>query len=204
MTDENKIPNENEILDENQVSEADWQKTLSRLGLVEPDITQVRDSDILYLAKQWQFLQLVELSGERPHHETPELIDAKSGWTIINYNDAMATSPGKYIFRGGYYQWTDNADDEGDGGIVNPKHGTIVKQAFDSAIEMIQLAKEWGWAGVMIVDGHPDMQRAAWVEGCRIGVRVDGYQADMQAEKQRRRIVSDSIEEMHAALKGLK
>ncbi len=198
MADEPKIPEEVKNAD------TDWQKTLSRLGLIEPDITQVRDSDILYLAKQWQFLQIVELSGERPHLEKPELIEAKSGWTIINYNDAMATSPGKYIFRGGYYQWTDNADDEGDGGIVNPKHGTIVKQAFDSAIEMIQLAKEWGWAGVMIVDGHPDMQRALWVEGCRIGIRVDGYQADMQAEKQRRRIVSQSIEEMHAALKGLK
>lgn len=192
------------MTDENQTPEADWQKTLSRLGLVEPDITQVRDSDILYLAKQWQFLQLVELSGERPHLDKPELIDAKSGWTIINYGDAMATSPGKYIFRGGYYQWTTNEEDEGDGGIVNPKKGTIVKQAFDSAIEMIQLAKEWGWAGVMIADGHPDMQRAAWVEGCRIGVRVDGYQADMEAEKQRRRIVSQSIEEMHAALKGLR
>lgn len=198
MTDENKIP------DETEFSDTDWQKTLSRLGLVEPDITQVRDSDILYLAKQWQFLQLVELSGERPHLDKPELIEAKSGWTIINYNDAMATSPGKYIFRGGYYQWTTNEDDEGDGGIVNPKKGTIVKQAFDSAIEMIQLTKEWGWAGVVIVDGHPDMQRAAWVEGCRIGVRVDGYQADMEAEKQRRRIVSQSIEEMHAALKGLR
>lgn len=204
MTDDNKMPDENEIANEREFSEIDWQKTLSRLGIAEPDITQVRDSDILYLAKQWQFLQLVELSGVRDHLETPELIEAKSGWTIINYNDAMATSPGKYIFRGGYYQWTTNEDDEGDGGIVNPNKGTIIKQAFDSAVEMIQLAKEWGWAGVMIVDGHPDMQRAAWVEGCRIGVRVNGYQADMEAEKQRRRIVSQSIAEMHAVLKGLK
>lgn len=190
--------------DENKTDDREWQNVLKRLGLVEPDITQVRDSDVLYLAKQWQFLQLVELSGERPHLEKPELIEAKSGWTIINYGDAMSTSPGKYIFRGGYYQWTDNPEEEDDGGIVNPNHGTIIKQAFDSAIEMIQLAKEWGWAGVAIVDGHPDMQRAAWTEGCRIGVRVDGYTADMDAEKQRRRIVSQTIEEMHAALKGLK
>lgn len=201
MTNENKTPEENPTP---ETTDQAWRQTLSRLGLLEPDITQVRDIDILHLAKQWQFLQLVELSGTREHLEKPELIEAKSGWTIINYGDAMATSPGKYIFRGGYYQWTDNEEDEGDGGIVNPHHGTIVKQAFDSVVDMIGLAKEWGWAGVMIVDGHPDMQRAAWVEGCRIGVRVDGYTPDIEAEKQRRRIVSQSLDEMHAALKGLK
>lgn len=88
--------------------------------------------------------------------------------------------------------------------IVNPHRGTIVKQAFDSVVEMIGLAQEQGWAGVMIVDGHPDMQRAAWVEGCRVGMRIDGYTPDIEAEKQRRRIVSQSLDEMHAALKGLK
>jgi hypothetical protein len=201
MPDENKTPEEIQQLETN---DAEWRQTLSRLGLMEPDVTQVRNTDILYLAKQWPFLQLLESSGVREHLEKPELLEAKSGWTIINYGDAMATSPGKYIFRGGYYQWTTNAEDEGDGGIVNPHRGTIVKQAFDSVVEMIGLAQEQGWAGVMIVDGHPDMQRAAWVEGCRVGMRIDGYTPDIEAEKQRRRIVSQSLDEMHAALKGLK
>ena len=183
--------------------EADWKKTLARLGLVEPDVTQVRSSDILYLAKHWQFLQIVEGSGAVKPLEKPEFIEAKSGWTIINFGDAMATSPGKYLYGGGYFGIRSDDDDEDEGGgIVNPKKGTIFKQAFDSAAEMIQLAKELGWNGVQIVDGHPDMQRAAWVEACRIGVRLDGYQPDMIAEKTRRRIVSQSIDEMHAALKG--
>lgn len=47
---------------------------------------------------------------------------------------------------------------------------------------MIELAKELGWNGVQIVDGHPDMQRAAWVEACRIGVRLDGFKPDVEAE----------------------
>lgn len=189
--------------------EAEWQKTLHRLGLDAADIANVRTTDILYLADNWQFLQVVEISGTRETLPTPECIIAKSGWTIINYGDAMATSPGKWIFRGGYFQWTENmdeADDDGSGGrgIVNPKHGTIHKQAFDSAAEIIQLAQQFGWQGVQIVDGHPNMQRAAWVEACRIGVRLDGYIPDMQAEKQRRRIVSGSVEEMLQVVKGLR
>ena len=185
-----------------QKNEAEWKKTLQRLGLGEVDITQVSAEDVLYFAERWQFLQVVETSGTKQHLDKPELIEAKSGWTIINYGDAMATSPGKWIFRGGYFQFVENEDDEGDGGIVNPRKGTIIKQAFDSAAELIQLAKEMGWDGVQIVDGHPDMQRAAWVEACRIGVKLDGYVPDVEAEKQRRRIVSQSLEEMYVALKG--
>lgn len=194
MSDENKID-----------KEAEWQKTLHRLGLDKVDVANVRTSDILYLAENWQFLQVTENSGTRLAFEEPQLITAKSGWTIINYGDAMATSPGKWIFRGGYFQWTDNMEDEDEGGgIINPKHGTIHKQAFDSAAEIIQLAQEFGWAGVQIVDGHPNMQRAAWVEACRIGVRLDGYTPDMAAEKTRRRIVSQTLDEMHEVLKGLR
>lgn len=199
MADEQNKKTETEI-----AVDAEWQKTLKRLGLANIDITEVRPSDILYLADQWQFLQVVESGGTQKPLEKPQLIEAKSGWTIINYGDAMATSPGKWIFRGGYFQWTENPDDEdeGGGGIVNPKKGTIIKQAFDSAAEIIQLAKELGWNGVQIVDGHPFMQRAAWVEACRIGMRLDGYTPDVEAEKTRRRIVSQTLEEMYAALKS--
>ncbi|HLB56099.1 MAG TPA: hypothetical protein VJK30_02030 [Coxiellaceae bacterium] len=187
-------------------NDAEWKKTLRRLGINDPDVSEVRPNDILWLAKQWQFLQVVESGGHQKPLEKPQLIEAKSGWTIINYGDAMATSPGKWIFRGGYFQFTENMNDEDDDGssgrgIVNGKHGTIVKQAFDSAAEIIQLAKEFGWSGVQIVDGHPDMQRAAWVEACRIGVKLDGYVPDVEAEKIRRRIVSETLGEMYEALK---
>lgn len=184
------------------LKEAEWQKTLRRLGLGETDVTNVNASDILYIAERWQFLQVVESGGSKEPFDEPQLITAKSGWTIINYGDAMATSPGKFLFGGGYFRISSDDDDDEGGGIVNPKKGTIFKQAFDSAAEMIQLAKELGWDGVQIVDGHPNMQRAAWVEACRIGVRLDGFIADVDAEKTRRRIVSATIDEMHAALKG--
>jgi len=185
-------------------SEAEWQKTLKRLGLGEIDVTEVRASDIVWLADHWPFLQVIESGGKIKPLEKPQLIEAQSGWTIIHYGDSMATSPGKLLFGGGYFRVRsgDDDDDEGGGGIVNPKKGTIIKQTFDSAAEIIRLAKEFGWEGVQIIDGHPNMQRAAWVEACRIGVRLDGYTPDVEAEKTRRRIVSETKEEMQRVLKG--
>lgn len=183
--------------------ESEWQKTLNRLGLGKVDIAEVRPTDILYIVDRWPFLQVIESSGSKQGLENPEFITASSGWTIINYGNAMSTSPGKYLFQGGYFRVrTVDDDDEGGGGIVNPGKGTIVKQSFDSAAHIIRLAKELGWLGVEIIDGHPAMQRAAWVEACRIGIKLDGYKADIAAEKIRRRIVSQSIDEMHAVLKG--
>lgn len=161
---------------------ADWEKTLSRLGLSDVDITQVRPEDILYLADQWQFLQVVELSGEKAAYENPKVIKLNSGWDLIDYGNAMATSPGKLLFGGGFSSGNDD-DESGGGG-----HGTIVKQSFDSACELIQLAQNNNWKGVLIIDGHPNMQRAAWMEAVKIGVRLDGYTADVAAEKTRRRI----------------
>lgn len=184
------------------LKDAEWLKTLQRLGIEEPSIEGVRPSDILYLAERWQFLQITELSGEKKRFDKPEFITAKSGWNIINHGNEMATSPGKWIFRGGYWQISLNEDDDDDGGIVNPGKGTIHKQAFDSAAELIQLAKEFEWSGAQIVDGHPNMQEAAWVEACRIGVRLEGYSADVAAEIKRRRIVSTTLDEMYAAVRG--
>ena len=175
----------------------EWKKTLQRLGLGDVDLTDVRASDILWLAQHWQFLQVVESSGNHESLEQPEKIEAKSGWTILHYGDAMSTSPGKLLFGLG----GGGDDDEGGSGGVKPGKGTIIKQAFDSACESIQLAKQFGWGGVEIIDGHPDMQRAAWVEACRIGVKLDGYTPDVAAEKKRRRIVSETLDQMYQSLR---
>lgn len=163
----------------------DWEQTLKRLGLANVDITQVRPEDILYLADRWQFLQVVESTGKHDAYDEPKFIEASSGWTIIDYGNAMCTSPGKLMF-GGYR--SDDDDEGGGSGGVNPGHGTIFKQAFDSAAAIIQLAKEYGWKGVLIIDGHPYMQRAAWTEAVKIGVRLEGYSADVASELKRRRI----------------
>ncbi len=186
------------------IDDPEWQKTLDRLGLGKVDATKITYQDILYLAKRWQFLQVVESTGEKTSFDKPELITAQSGWIIHNYGDAMATSPGHLIFGGGDFRILMDDDSGEAGGGVNLGVGTLIKQAFDTAAEMVRLAQEFGWGGMLIVDGHPDMQRAAWVEAVRVGVRLDGFTPDMTDEHIRRRIVSMTVDEMYEAINALR
>lgn len=190
---EDFLASSEELLEE--LVDPEWEKTLERLGLEEADVTGVSINDILYLAKQWAFLQVIDSGGDQEPLDTPERIKAQSGWTILYYGDAMAASPGRYIFGRGYvpYNEDDDDDDEGGGGVLLGK-GTIVKQAFDTACEIMQIAQERGWKGVQVVDGHPDMQRAAWMEAVRIGMRFEGYTPDVPAELVRRRIAMSAAE----------
>jgi len=204
--DENELLND-ELNDQEAESEAldpQWIETLGRLGLDEVDLLRFTDEDLLYLAKRWQFLQVVESTESTTPLDQPEFIEAKSGWTIQYYGDAMATSPGRLIFGGGYFRVSSDDDDDEGGGVVNPGRGTFYKQAFDTVTEMVQIAQDRGWGGMMVVDGHPDMMRTAWIEAVRIGMKLDGYTATMADEKIRRRVVSASVEEMRAAIRALK
>src|SRR3990167_2027005 len=137
-----------------QQSTAEWQQTLRKLGLADTDITQVRPEDVLYLVDRWQFLQVVENGGKCKSYDEPKIIKLSSGWDLIDYGNAMATSPGKFLYGSGYFHSSDDDDGEGGSGVVNPGHGTIFKQAFDSAAELIRFAQAQGWEGVLIVDGH--------------------------------------------------
>lgn len=176
--------------------EAEWNRTLQRLGLGKVDITQVRNEDILYLAKRWQFLQIVESSGTKAEFEKPELIEARSGWTVVNYGNAMSVSPGKFLFGHGSFRASTDDDEGGDG---SPRRGTFYKQAFDSVAEMIDLAKALGWAGVLIVDGHPDMQRFAYILAEKADVRLQGYAPNDKVEKMRHRVAAISRQDMFEA-----
>lgn len=197
------MPQDNQTSDIPPAEDTQWKETLQRLGIGEIDLLRFTTQDVLYLAKRMQFLQVVESTGTKEAFDEPQLLTADSGWTIHHYGDAMCTSPGRFLYGGGYFRFTDEDDDEG-GGVVNPGKGTIIKQSFDSACHMIRLAKEFGWGGVLIVDGHPDMQRAAWVEAVRIGMRLEGYEPNVEAEKRRRRIVSPSISRMKEVISALR
>ena len=178
----------------------EWQDTLNRLGLDDVELGQVTDEDLLYLAKRWQFLQVVELSGSAAGLDEVEIIKAPSGWNIQYYGDAMATSPGRLIYWDGDFRIE---SDDSDGGSTNLGVGTLIKQAFDTATEMVRIAQEREWGGMIVVDGHPDMMRAAWIEAVRIGVRLDGYTPSVADERIRRRVVSQTLEEMQSAIHDL-
>lgn len=147
----------------------------------------VHPTDILYLFNQFPFLQIVDTRIEVAPPPEPEFITAdRSGWTIYDYGNAMSSSRGLMLWGGGDFAIPEDAGAP-EGRVINPGHGTVVNQAYETAIEMIRIADERGWEGLLIVDGHPLMQWAAWVEAYDRGFIIEGYEpTDYDFEKRHR------------------
>lgn len=173
------------------------EQTLDKLNLKDVDFLRpLTSEDILYLINQCPFLQIIRIGDPVPLPNV-ELITAKTNWVIQHYGDAMSSSPGKLLFQGGNFHLHSGDDGGGDGGsIINPGKGTIQKQAFDTAQEMMALAKKWGWTGVKIVDGHFIMQWAAWMYAEDEEIHLEGYNPDKKARDKRDRIKRSSLEDM--------
>lgn len=188
MADDHKEPISEEI-----------EQALDKLNLKDVDFLRpLTPEDILYLLNHCPFLQMVSMGGSVPLAEV-EFIITKTNWVIQHYGDAMSSSPGKLLFQGGNFRLLlkdEEGDGGDDGGIINPGKGTIWKQAFDTAQEMMALAKKLGWTGVKIVDGHPIMQWAAWMYAQDEKVHLEGYKPDKEARDKRRRIKRSDLDDM--------
>ena len=179
------------------------------------DINYFRDvsaADVLYLLDHYPFLIIKDRGETAVPYEQVQIVEAVSGWDVRDKNDEMQSSPGRYIFGGGYFSLGEDGEEEDEGGGgVNLGKGTIHKQAFDTAADMLRMAKEKGWESVTIVDGHPYMMRAAWLASTVTqGLAIAGFQPT-QADKQLRERFMMSGEELatrweeikrHAALES--
>lgn len=143
----------------------------------------ITPQDILYLVNRCPFLQIVSLS-EVESFTKPKFIIAKSGWVIHHYGEAMSSSPGPLLFGD-----VSNRNDNGVG------KGTLVRQAFDTATDMILLAQRSGWSGVRVVDGHAMMIWAAWMQASDNDFLLEGYEPDKKAYEKRKRVKRSEIQD---------
>lgn len=148
------------------------------------DINVLRDispREIQYLLDMCPFLQIVDTVLHFVDEQPPEVqfIEARSRWTILDYGDAMTSSPGNRILGLGSY----GREDDEEGGS-----GTIWNQAFLTAIEMVEIAKSRGWRGIQVVDGHRIMKRGAWIKALESGLPVSGFEPSQEDERVRQRI----------------
>lgn len=154
------------------------------------DINVLRDitpEEIQYLLDHCPYLQIVDTVLHYIDEEPPEVqfIDANSGWTIFDYGDAMSSSPGEGILGLSEYKRVikDDDDDKGGGG-----KGTIWNQSFQTAVEMVEIAKSRGWKGIQIIDGHRVMKRGAWIKALQSGLPVVGFEPSEADLKVRERV----------------
>lgn len=174
--DESQNPEKNPEDIENLIQDAS-----QKLKLDIDWMRKLTPQDVLYLIDHCPFLQMInpDATGEG---ESVKLILADSGWMIHDYGDAMSSSPGELLFAGGDFRirLADEKEDEGGegGSILNPGKGTFRKQAFDTATQMAEMAANRNWAAIRFVDGHPLMQRAAWIRAEQLGLKVIGFTPD--------------------------
>lgn len=69
---------------------------------------------------------------------------------------------------------TPATSDKRSNGTMNPV-GTPVNQFFNTALDIVKLAKHSDWPGLRVVRGYYPMQRAIWISCENLGLRCDGF-----------------------------
>ncbi len=167
---------------------ADLREQLDKLGLTDlvDWSTAIKPSDILYLLDHCPFLQIVSAQA-RPTHEV-KIIKAPSGWDVLDYGDAMTSSPGKLLFSDLEDFKRILKEEDENSGKGRTGRGTIYQQTFDTAAFMVAQAIAMGWHGIHIVDGHPKMQWAAWMAALDNQLSVSGFEPSKEDLAKRERV----------------
>jgi len=161
----------------------DWKRPISR-------------EDIQYLLDRYPYLQMINTEATFSYPITIRFVRSDSGWVMHDYGDAICASPGDAMYGKGPLKLprvveAGEEDEGGEGGgegEFEPGQGTIVKQAVDTARDMIDIAVEHGWAGVQIVYGHELMKWAAWSAAEEHGLALQGYTPDDEARAKHERL----------------
>ncbi len=137
-------------------------------------------------------------------------LTATSGWLIHDYGKLVLASQGDLLWSSGedyrrivnereqkqaaQTEISDNPFDEytpstKESSVTTVKGtpftgddvGTTVKQAFDTAVDVMDYVIEnKNWSDVFLVDGQPMMQWAAWVEASFNGIELQGFEPTTQ------------------------
>lgn len=151
----------------------------------------VSAQEITYLINRYPYLRVFDAQAdfskifELPY---PNFVRADTGWIMQDYGFYICSSLGDLLY--GNYAWALGADEEGGEGAadLNPGKGTLVKQAFDTAAEMVALGKSHGWEAIHILEGNELMEWAAWLISEELGLKVEGYEPARQDKEKRDRL----------------
>jgi len=175
-----------------------WDKRKRGIPISEEELRRAPTrEEIAYLISRYPFIQLVNTGADFKAEAMLDFVFAGNGWVIFDYGDAITASPGEALFQwsgpfpGEAKEWGEQTGDtdEGEGGAVAmPGSGTIVKQAFDTTMEIMALIKAHEWAGVSFIEGTRDMAWAAWITAELHGFELEGFAATQEEEKKRIRL----------------
>jgi hypothetical protein len=147
--------------------------------------TSVTPKDVDFLANRSVYIQVINTQAVLAGMTEPVLINGEEegDWTIHNYGEAMCVSRGKLLFE-------DMPTEPSSTEQQSKGRGTLVKQAFDTASEMVDLAIENGWAGIEIIAGVRLMEWAVWMAAQDRDLAVAGFEPSEEEQAKRARIKS--------------
>jgi hypothetical protein len=170
---------------------------------------RLTDAELEYLFDRFTHIQIATPNNPKlPAYNPPKIVNSRSGWAMLNYGNAIASSPGEYLFNyAGIPQYEkmkannpslQDDDDEGGTDI-----GTLSKQRFITAEDIVAEAMKNGWDSIHIVDGDPKFIWAIWVHAQEKNIAVTGYKFGKDEQERRERIYRSQLEDqLHR--KGMK
>jgi hypothetical protein len=165
---------------------------------------KLTDAELEYMFDRFTHIQIVTPSNPKlPTYNPPKIINSRSGWAILNYGNAIASSPGDFLFNyAGQPQYEamkkktmaspskESDDDEGGTDI-----GTLSKQRFITAEDIVAEALKNGWDSIHIVDGDPKFIWAIWVHAQEKNIAVTGYKFNKNDQERRERVYRSQLQD---------
>jgi len=144
--------------------------------------------DVLFLLRKFPYIQMINTEPTLDEEYELTFITAQNGWVIHDYGDAMSVSPGKHLY--GFKPEAEDEEEGGEGGAaLDAGKGTTIKQAVDTAAEMIAIAMDQKvWAGAEIIDGTDLMKWAAWVAAEERGFTLEGFEPTEEDKAKQKRV----------------
>jgi hypothetical protein len=210
------LPASNTMSDANNIKKPTAKQApfISILDKLELDLNnwdrKLSNTELEYMFDRFTHIQIATPNKPSlPSHNPPKIVTSRSGWAILNYGNAIASSPGKYLFNyAGLPQYNDmvksgmikKKDDEDEGGT---DIGTLGKQRFITAEDIISEALENGWESIHIVDGDPNFIWAIWALAEENGLGVTGYDFSKSDMERRDRANRSQLDDQ-LSKKGMK
>ena len=159
--------------------------------LVENISRAISASDIEYLRSRCPYIQILNIDATFEHYTSVHFIRAKSGWTIQDLDDGLCTSVGSFMFGGSDSPAIENPENKDPDLLeefINAGKGTVIKQAFDTAHEMVDLIKTRWKGGIEIIAGSDLMKWALWVAAEENKLKLIGYEPTEEHKQKRVRL----------------
>lgn len=162
-----------------------WGKRLEGLPVPELKLKdEITQQELANILQKYAFVQIFNPEALGDNSDI-RFIRSRSGWLILNYGNAMSTSPGEML----YYHGTYTTDEEGSLQRICSGLGTNTMQIINTAADMVRIAKEEKWPSIHIVGGHPLATWGIWKSAMDLDMAITGYTPDEEDKAKYQRIL---------------